>query len=76
MTDKIIDIETTLAHHEQKIDELNEVITDQWKEIDALKRALERAIDKIDQIEFDNKEEDGKNPSSIELARQAKPPHY
>ncbi len=76
MTDKIIDIETTLAHHEQKIDELNEVITDQWKEIDALKRALDRAIDKIDQIEFDNKSEDGENLSSIDLARQDKPPHY
>ena len=74
--DTIIDIQTILAHHEQKIEELNEVVTSQWKKIDALQRALERANDKIDQMEFDAKSEDGEKVSSIELARRQKPPHY
>lgn len=72
---KIINIETTLAHHERKIDELNEVITDQWKQIDALKRTLDRAMDKIEQIE-DDKDESGEAVSSIDFARQSQPPHY
>ena len=37
MEDKLIDIEITLAHQQKMIDELNEVIIEQGKEIESLK---------------------------------------
>ncbi len=73
-----INIEITLAHHEQQITDLNAVITDQWKEIDRLKRALDKVMAKIDQMEYEASGEtsdDGKL-SSIEKARRDIPPHY
>ena len=49
--EKIIEIETAIAHHEQQLTEMSEVITDQWKMIDALKRALDKANAKIERLE-------------------------
>jgi len=76
MTDnKLIDIETTLAHHEQQIEQMNAVITDQWKEIEALKRQLSRAVDKIEQLRHDSS--DGEEAlSTLEQAARDRPPHY
>ena len=78
MENKIIDIEIMLAHHEQQITEMNEVITDQWKTIDALKRSLDKALAKIERLEGgDNDGEQGTEAlSGIEFARQNTPPHY
>ena len=73
--EKIIEIETTLAHHEQQIVEMSAVITDQWKEIDTLKRQLNRAMDKIDQLQHESDDGD-EGLSSIEKAALDKPPHY
>lgn len=76
MTDsKLIEIETTLAHHEQQIMELSAIITDQWKEIEALKRKLSRAMDKIEQLGHDS-EDGGEALSTLEQAARDKPPHY
>ena len=61
--DKIIAIETTLSHHERQIQELSEMISAQWKEIERLKRRLEEVQSKI--------EEDGDAPPA-----SVKPPHY
>ena len=74
-TEKIIDIETTLAHHEQQIAEMSTIITDQWREIEALKRKLSRTLDKIDQLAHDTKR-DGEELSTLEQAARDKPPHY
>jgi SlyX protein len=64
MTDeKIIAIETTLSHHEQQIQEMSEMISAQWKEIERLRRHLENALSKIG-------EADGAPPASV------RPPHY
>tara|TARA_R110001592_G_scaffold27763_25_gene102937 strand:- start:17678 stop:17908 length:231 start_codon:yes stop_codon:yes gene_type:complete len=72
---KLIEIETTLAHHDQQLMEMSAVITDQWKEIETLKRKLSRAIDKIDQLGHDA-DDGGKALSGIEQAARDKPPHY
>ncbi len=76
MEEKIIELETTLAHHEQKIDELSELVTDQWRQIEALKRALSKAEDKIDQMAYDRKDGDSGSGSSIDDLRAQRPPHY
>ena len=76
--EKIIEIETAIAHHEQQLTEMSEVITDQWKMIDALKRALDKANAKIERLEggsCDNGQ-GGEALSGIEFARQNTPPHY
>lgn len=73
--DKIIEIETTLAHHEQQITELSAIVTDQWKEIEALKRTLSRAMDKIEQLGHDS-EDGGETLSALEQVARDKPPHY
>ncbi len=73
--DVLIDIETTLAHHEQQIEQMNAVITDQWKEIEALKRKLSRAVDKIEQLRHDSGDgEEGL--TTLEQATRDRPPHY
>lgn len=75
--DKIIDIETALAHHEQQITEMSEVITDQWKMIDALKSRLDKLLAKIERLEQSPQEDDRNEAlSGIEFARQNTPPHY
>lgn len=65
MNEKITEIETTLAHHEQTITELNDVITAQWQEIETLKKRLDKTLAKIEQIEHGD-----------EIAADQKPPHY
>ncbi len=75
MDKKIIDIETTLAHHDQQIAEMNDVITDQWKQIEALKAKIARLGDKIEQSESESGPGDS-SLSSIERARREIPPHF
>ncbi len=75
--EKIIEIETALAHHEQQINEMSEVITDQWKMIDALKRSLDKALAKIERLEGGSDDgQGGEALSGIDFARQNTPPHY
>lgn len=73
--DRLIEIETALAHHEQQIIEMSDLITQQWKMIEALKQQLDRAHSKIEQMQAD-KGEEGDALSGIEFARQNTPPHY
>ncbi len=75
MENKIIDIETTLAHHDQQIAEMSEIITDQWKQIETLNRKLLRLGDKMEQMGNDRGQEDS-SIDSIERARQEIPPHH
>ncbi|NQZ14906.1 MAG: SlyX family protein [Alphaproteobacteria bacterium] len=71
-TDKI---EETLAHQEQQISDLNDIVTKQWKEIDRLTKALSRLGDKVEELEA-NKSDDGEGLSVTEEAALNKPPHY
>ena len=48
---KLENIEVTLAHQEQQINDLNEVITDQWQQIKQLNARLDKALGKIEKLE-------------------------
>ncbi len=75
MEEKIINIETSLAHHEQQIAEMSEIITGQWKQIEALKAMLLRMGKKMEQMGYDNQQEEPAK-SLIDKAREDIPPHY
>ena len=75
MSEKIEAIEMTLAHHDRQIEDLSEMISLQWKEIERLKLKLAAAYNKID--EMNSASGDQKEPQSIsEIAASEKPPHY
>ena len=64
MEDRLTDIEITIAHQQKMIDELNDVIISQGKEIDALKHKAMLLKESMNQ-EFMKKEEE-----------ETPPPHY
>lgn len=67
MTDeKITDIETAIAFHDKQISELSDVLSAQWDEIEALKRKLADANNKISDLESNIGEDHG----------DVRPPHY
>lgn len=74
--DRITDLEITIAHHEQQLQDLSDVVTDQWKQIELLKRRLDKALSKIDQMQNDTGDNSESGLSSIEKAALEIPPHY
>ena len=82
MNDKMYDeimqkIEITLAHHEQQIADMSELINDQWQQIEQLKRQISMAQDKLKLLEAGAGEGSGdSNLSVTEIALRDKPPHY
>ena len=74
--DRLTAIETQLAHQDQQIGELNAVITEQWRVIDALKRKLEETEDKIEDLRYRRESGEGEALSASETAARNKPPHY
>ena len=78
MTDETINgIETTLAHHEQQIEDLSEMIRLQWKEIDLLKRRLDNTQNLLSDLQSNPSDAEPGEPLSVtEIAAAEKPPHY
>jgi SlyX protein len=67
VTDKdtrINDLEIRMAHQDQTIAELNDVITAQWKKLDALERQLHRLGEELEAMD------------GSEAPANQKPPHY
>jgi len=60
----IIELQTRLAHQEQAMAELSDVVTAQWKKIDALEFLLKRTREEMQSINL--------RPEGEE----APPPHY
>jgi len=58
-------LEILTAHQERTIEELNEVISEQWKQLDALKRQLGRLDDQLREVE-----------AGMPAAPIQRPPHY
>ncbi|PCH80323.1 MAG: SlyX protein [Hyphomicrobiales bacterium] len=58
-------LEMIVAEQQQVIDDLNEMITKQWKSQDVLKRQLTKMTDQIHDLE-----------ESQPAAANQKPPHY
>lgn len=66
-----------LTHQEKQIGELNDVVHQQWKEIEILKTRLNKTQNKILVLEEDvATASEGKNMSVTEMAKAEKPPHY
>ncbi len=61
---RLHDLEIRMAHQDQIIADLNDVITAQWKKLDALERQLRRLGEEFEAM-------DTQQPSSNQ-----KPPHY
>ncbi len=72
--EKLNRIETTLAHQERQILDLSEMINLQWKEIELLKKRLEKTQAKINILETSS--DSGPALSITEQAARDKPPHY
>lgn len=70
-------IEITLAHHEQQIADLSEMLNTQWQQIEALKRQLTMAQDKLKTLEAGASDAAAEAGMSVaEMAARDKPPHY
>lgn len=61
---RIMTLEIRMAHQDQTIADLNDVITAQWKKLDALERRLQRLGEEIETMDT------GGAPAN------QKPPHY
>lgn len=61
---RLQDLEIRMAHQDQTIADLNDVITAQWKKLDALERQLQRLGEELEAMD-----------TGQPLASQ-KPPHY
>jgi SlyX protein len=58
-------LEMRVAYQDQVIEDLNQAIMDQWKQIDGLKRQLAEILDRVQDVE------DGST-----AAPERPPPHY
>ena len=75
--EKFYKIEMALAHQEQQIQDLNDMMNRQWSEIDRLKALLAKAQDKINAMEAGG--DTGQQGEGLSISEQAaleKPPHY
>ena len=61
---RITDLEIRMVHQDQSIADLNDMITAQWKKLDALERQLKRLGEALENIDA------GDAPAN------QKPPHY
>ena len=68
-------IEETLAHQEQRIQDLSTMVTRQWAEIDRLKAQLAMMQDKVAGL-AERVPSEEKGLSVSEIAALNKPPHW
>jgi SlyX protein len=64
---RIDELEIRAAHHERMIEDLNTTITEQWKELDRLRRDVQRLSDRLANAEQAIGPEPGEEPP---------PPHW
>lgn len=68
-------IETALAHQDRQIQDLNEMVSAQWRAIDLLQKRLDLALGKLSALETAVPDQD-RDLSVAEIAALEKPPHY
>ena len=64
---RIDELEIRISHHERAIEALNTTITEQWKELDRLRRDVQRLSDRLANAEQAIGPEPGEEPP---------PPHW
>jgi SlyX protein len=75
--DRLNAVEILLAHQEKRIEDLNEMVTRQWSEIDRLKSQISAAQERLLSIESSSKDAKSETGlSATEIAALNKPPHY
>lgn len=75
--DRLTQLEIMAAHHERQIQDLSEIVSRQWQEIDALKRRQEKTQRQlIDVMAGGQSQPSEKLLSVAEIAAAEKPPHY
>ena len=67
LSDRIDQLEIRIAHQDRVIEDLNQIVTDQWKQIDKLIRRIEGLTDRVESAE--TRLTSGQAP-------EAPPPHY
>lgn len=60
-------LEVRVAYQDQVIEELNQTVIAQWKQIDALKRQLNEVLDRVQEVE---------DSAGGPAAPERPPPHY
>ncbi len=65
--DRLIDIETKMAHQEQLLSELNEALTDQQAQLSRLETVCRSLVDRFKSL-ADN--------ASVDETGDERPPHY
>lgn len=66
---RVQSLEEALASHESTVDDLSDMVREQWDLIDRLKRQIERMTDRLERVE------DAADASDIPTGME-KPPHY
>lgn len=74
--ERLNSLEMTIAHLEQKLDELSDVVAEQDQTITALKAKLKITYSKVEEMEERARESEDKDLSPSEIAERDKPPHY
>lgn len=75
--EQLQNLEIMLAHHERQITDLSEIINDQWKQIEALKRQVSSAENKLKALEVGASDSVQESQMSVtDIAAMNKPPHY
>jgi len=64
---RIVALEVRVAHQDRVIEDLNTLVTEQWKQIDALAKQVERMTDRLQRVEENAPSSDAPEPP---------PPHY
>ena len=64
---RIVTLEVRVAHQDRVIEDLNALVTEQWKQIDALAKQVERMTDRLQRVEENSPSSDAPDPP---------PPHY
>ena len=73
---KLNNIEESLAHQEQQISDLSDMVVRQSDEIALLKKHIRKLEDKIGMIEDDVSVSGSESLSISDIAARDKPPHY
>lgn len=75
---RLSELEGMLAHQDQQIQDLSDMVSQQWGEIDKLKARLNRTQEKLKSVEdlAHSASKSGEGMSVTEMSALEKPPHY